>query len=138
MDIEIQIIKEVRKKEMIRLYRDAGWWQADWEQDTSFLEGIVKNSALFAAAFHDGAMVGMGRALSDRVSDAYIQDVAVLKGYRNQGIGKRIIQALVSNLKKSGVDWIGLISEPGTQDFYTRLGFEELKGHVAYKLTNPN
>ena len=56
----------------------------------------------------------MGRAISDLVSDAYIQDVTVLKEYRGKGIGKIIIQTLVEELKTKGVEWIGLVAATGT------------------------
>ncbi len=136
MTIDISFIKKGNRSDLIRLYREAGWWDDKWNKDTSFLDGIVARSALFAAAYDDNAMIGMGRALSDGVSDAYIQDVTVLGAYRGKGIGSRIIRALITRLKETGVNWIGLISEPGTDSFYTRLGFEKMKNHTPYKLTN--
>jgi len=41
---------------------------------------LVRSSFAFAIAVHreSGATVGMGRAISDGVSDAYIQDLIVL------------------------------------------------------------
>ena len=75
----------------------------------------------------------MGRALSDLASDAYIQDVAVLKKYRGRGIGKKIIQILIEKLKENNVEWIGLVAQPGTSSFYKELGFEPLKDHVPLK-----
>ena len=75
----------------------------------------------------------MGRALSDLASDAYIQDVVVLKPYRGKGIGKKIIQVLIKRLREKGVDWIGLIAEPGTAPFYEKLGFKPMAGHVPLK-----
>jgi ribosomal protein S18 acetylase RimI-like enzyme len=97
----------------------------------------VAGSALFAGAFENTKMIGMGRALSDQASDAYIQDVAVLKEFQGRGIGKKIIQTLIAGLNAWGVDWIGLIAEPGTTGFYEELGFELLEGHVPLKLKDP-
>lgn len=136
MDIQIRIIQKASKKDLVRLYTDAGWWKPEYDSDMDFLDEIVQHSALFAGAFYKGSLIGMGRALSDLVSDAYIQDVAVLKDFQGQGIGSRIIETLVKHLKQKNVDWIGLIGEPGTEKFYTRLGFQMLSGHVPYQLTN--
>ena len=37
-------------------------------------------------------------------------------------------------LKERGVDWIGLVGEPGTESFYRNLGFEEQKNFTLWKL----
>jgi spermidine synthase len=72
----------------------------------------------------------MGRALSDGVSDAYIQDVTVKKPYRGQGIGTQIIQKLVERLNADGLEWIGLIAEKNSHKFYRRLGFKKMPNSV--------
>ncbi|MBA3013241.1 MAG: GNAT family N-acetyltransferase [Proteobacteria bacterium] len=133
-EIEIRLIKTASLDALVALYKDAGWWEDTYGESPEFLHHIVGNSALFAGAFLNKKMIGMGRALSDLVSDAYIQDVAVLKEYRGRGIGKKIIQTLITGLKAHGVDWIGLIAEPGTTVFYEDLGFQQLEGHVPLKL----
>lgn len=132
--IEIKLIKTARLDEIISLYKDAGWWKNSYGESPEFLRGIVAGSALFAGAFENNKMIGMGRALSDQVSDAYIQDVAVLKEFQGRGVGKKIIQTLITGLNAWGVDWIGLIAQPGTTGFYENLGFQQLEGHVPLKL----
>ena len=134
MDIQIKCVETVDRGEMKALYEDAGWWDQPQGADTAYLDQVVTGSALFAAAFHGGKMIGMGRALSDSVSDAYIQDIVVLKTYHGQGIGRKIIETLISGLKEKGVDWIGLMAVPGTRHFYEELGFRELKGYIPFKL----
>lgn len=137
--MKIQLIKTVNKDDIIQLYKDAGWWEDGYEKDISFISKIVSDSFLFAGAFDDtDRMIGMGRVLSDGCSDAYIQDVTVLKSYRKQGIGGKIIKFLVIELQKSDIDWIGLVGEPGTKSFYEKLGFRELKNHVPMKWEKGN
>jgi len=132
-ELSILTIKEASKQDLILLYKDAGWWKSSYDGQSEFLDYIVKDSAVFAGAFLEKKLIGMGRALSDLASDAYIQDVAVLKKYRGKGIGKKIIKTLIEKLKENGVDWIGLIAQPGTTSFYKELGFEPLKDHVPLK-----
>jgi spermidine synthase len=72
-------------------------------------------------------MIGMGRCLSDGVSDAYIQDVVVLDEYRRRGIGREIVSTLARHCKERGLVWIGLVAEPGTGHFYEALGFRLLE-----------
>jgi spermidine synthase len=79
-------------------------------------------------------MIGMGRAISDGISDAYIQDVVVLKSWRKKGIGGEIIKEIVKRLKESEIDWIALIGEPGTEKFYSGLGFKKMQSYIPMKL----
>ncbi len=132
-NIQIKIIEEAREQDLIQLYQEAGWWDPSTENEKRILKAITKKSALFVGAFFEKKMIGMGRALSDQSSDAYIQDIVVLKPYRGRGIGRKIIQVLIDGLKKKGIDWIGLVAEPGTSSFYERIGFEPLNGHIPLK-----
>ncbi len=132
MGIDYRVIKQADLDELVALYKGAGWWEET--DDFSFLDKLVKNTFCFIGAFNNGKMVGMGRAISDGVSDAYIQDVTVLPEYRNKGIGGAIIKELVNYLKENKLSWIGLVGEPGTQSFYERLGFKVMKNYIPMLL----
>jgi len=133
--MRIVLTREIEELDFINLYKSAGWWMDSYSQDTSFIKKIVDNSFLFAVAFNDlGIAVGMGRVISDSVSDAYIQDVVVLPEYRQLGVGGGIVDLLLEKLEEYGIDWIGLIGEPDTESFYGALGFETLKNYIPMKL----
>ena len=132
--VSYRILQGADTQDLMALYKDAGWWDQACERNPEFLTRIVAHSALFVGAFAQTRMIGMGRALSDLISDAYIQDVVVLHNYRGRGIGRNIIQTLITGLKGHGVDWIGLIGEPGTGSFYQSLGFRPMPGHTPYRL----
>ena len=66
------------------------------------------------------AIVGMARALSDNVCNAYIVDVWTDSRYRNRGIGSRLVNELCE--KVSG-QHVYLYTE-NAQSFYQRLGFQ--------------
>jgi len=135
MAIEYRILKDVSPEEqtaMERLYRENGWiGPAD---SAEFIAAGMTNSAVAVAAYADGELVGMGRALSDNVSDAYIQDVAVSAAFRGRGIGGGIVRKLIEELRRRGVDWIALVGAPGTEHFYRNLGFRTEPGHTFWKL----
>lgn len=120
------------EKELAGLYREAGWISE--EDPTGFIVPAMAGSAVAIGAFCDGRLIGMGRAISDGVSDAFIQDVAVTKAFRRRGIGGEIVRQIAAVLKERGVDWIGLVGEPGTELFYRNLGFEEQKNFTLWKL----
>jgi len=132
--LEIRLVDAVPVDELVALYQDAGWWQDDYKITDDFLRLIPERSALFAGAFLKKKLIGMGRALSDLCSDAYIQDVVVLSDYQKCGVGSMIVRFLIDELKKKGVDWIGLIGEPGTGSFYENLGFRQMKDYIPFKL----
>lgn len=114
--------------QIIALYKDAGWWEQSFGQG-EFIPPMLKGSAVALGAFEGEELIGMGRAISDGVSDAYIQDVVVLKKYRGHGIGKKIVEEIVKRLEKRGIDWIGLISTPGSEGFYQTMDFEVMPKH---------
>jgi len=127
--IVIKIIKKVNKQDFILLNKEAGWWKKEYEKDLSFIEGMVKNAFCFVGVFHGKKMIGMGRSISDKVSDAYIQDVTVLKKYRGKGIGKKIIKTILQFLRSHKIGWVGLIAEPGSGSFYKDFGFKLMKNY---------
>ncbi len=135
--IRIEIVAAADRDAIERLYRQAGWWsESDSTQDgNAWIDALVRGSFLFAGAFAGREMVGMGRSLSDGVSDAYIQDVTVLPAFRGRGIGAALIRRLCRELRRRGIGWVGLVAEPGTRDFYRRLGFSEMEGHLPMRLT---
>ncbi len=115
---------------VLGLYRLQGWWEPPGDHDPELAGAIIRGSHCFFIASHEGRLVGMGRAISDRASDAYIQDLTVHPEFRGKGIGTRMVQELVGRLRSDGLGWIGLVAEAGTWDFYRRIGFADMPGSV--------
>jgi ribosomal protein S18 acetylase RimI-like enzyme len=132
-NIEIKYVKNWNINEVVNLYRAGGWWKESW--DPSGIPSLIKGSEAFIVAIDSktNETIGMGRLISDGVSDAYIQDVVVLPNYRNRGIGQKIVQNLVKYCKSNGISWIGLIAEPNQDNFYSPLGFKPLTSHIPMK-----
>jgi len=116
-------------RQITALYRSEGWWgkRAD---DPDQVAGIVAGSHLFMVAQTEGIIIGMGRAISDGKSDAYIQDVTVQAEFRGRGIGTGIIDRIIRHLRQDGIEWIGLIAERGSHGFYSRLGFKKMPNSI--------
>lgn len=127
-DVEIRFVDSWPEKDIVELYRAGGWWKDHY--DTGGIGPLIENTYAFAVAVdvESGRAMGMGRIISDGVSDAYIQDIVVLAGYRGRGIGKSILGKLVEECERKKFVWIGLIAEEGTEDFYAPLGFKRFKG----------
>lgn len=124
-DIEVRLVDVWDVETIADLYRAGGWWNEAW--DPAGLRDLIAGSFAFAVAIDSaaGRAVGMGRVISDGVSDGYVQDLVVLPGYRGRGIGTMILSTLLNYCKSAGVTWVGLIAEPGTEAFYTESGSGE-------------
>ena len=129
-DTAIQLVLSWDVVEIANLYRAGGWWKEEYDQRE--LPRLIRGSFLFAVAVDrkTGIAVGMGRVISDGVSDGYIQDLVVLPEYRKTGIGTQIVSTLVKKCVERGISWIGLIAEPDTEKFYLPFGFHPMEGHV--------
>ena len=128
--ISVRIVRRVNGRELIHLYKEAGWWKPEYPESAAYANSLVRNSFCFAGAFHKKRLVGMGRSFSVGAGDAYIHDVTVFNEFRGKGLGGRIVLAIVDYLRRRGVDWIGLIAGPGLERFYRELGFRAMKGYV--------
>ncbi len=116
--------------QIIGLYRQAGWWN-DARETPQLLERLIRGSHCFLTAVSpQGIVVGMGRAISDRTSDAYIQDVTVREDFRGVGIGSAIITRIVERLAAEGIAWVALIAERNSHAFYEKLGFSPMPDSV--------
>lgn len=128
--IVVRVVDAWDQEEILQLYRAGGWWKDEY--DPSTLPELIRKSFAFVVALDEKTdrAVGMGRVISDGISDGYIQDLVVLPEYRNKGVGKEIVAALVRKCTESGISWIALIAEPDTEAFYRTLGFHPMQGHV--------
>ena len=111
---------------LIYLYQEAKWWSAEID-DRDLIKAIITGSHCFCVATAKHKIIGMGRAISDGASDAYIQDVVVSKAFRHKGIATQIITRLIEKLEADGISWIGLIAENNSAGFYHRFGFTSME-----------
>ncbi len=129
-NITIRLVQSWDEVEIADLYRAGGWWKEEY--CLKDLPRLIRGSFLFAVAVDSktGRAIGMGRVISDGVSDGYIQDLVIFPEYRKTGIGTQIVSTLVKKCLEQGVLWIGLIAEPATEKFYLPFGFHPMEGHT--------
>ncbi len=130
----VDLVQSWEVEQIVELYRAGGWWKEG--MDKKRINDLIKGSFLFAVAIDitTGKAVGMGRVISDGVADAYIQDFVVLENWRKLGVGKLILETLLGECRSRKIAWIGLIAEPGKEDFYRALGFRPMPFHVPMLL----
>ncbi len=133
-EVEVRLVRDYPPAPIIRLYGVGGWWREHY--DPAHVPRMIQGSYAVAVALDSstGETVGMGRAISDGASDAYLQDVIVDPGYRGRGIGRRLVETLLGRCAADGILWIGVVAEPGSEMFWRRAGFVLLPGYVAMRL----
>ena len=111
--------------ELSELYRIAplGNKSGEWLQ-TAYTNSLFKFLARDA-----GKIVAAGRAVADGVDCSYLCDIVVHPAYQGKGLGRELMQRLVSASK--GHRKIILYAVPGREPFYEKFGFRRMKTAMA-------
>lgn len=76
-----------------------------------------------AGLIQDGRQVAFARAISDRVTSAYVKDFIVLAGFRRKGLGRRMMEGLLAH-PDLGDEPSWYLGTKDAQPFYQSLGFK--------------
>lgn len=95
-----------------------------WAQgrERAQLKRMLRGSQAVVTAWRDRQLVGIGRATSDGVYRAVLWDVVVSSEHQGQGIGRRIVQTLLTSPALDGVERVYLMTT-NSSGFYRQLGF---------------
>jgi ribosomal protein S18 acetylase RimI-like enzyme len=99
------------------------------EKPPADLKVVFTNSMFTCFVYADDRLVGVGRALADGLDCAYIADVAVHPDHQGVGLGRAVINRLVS--LADGPKKVILYANPGKEGFYARLGFLRMRTAMA-------
>jgi ribosomal protein S18 acetylase RimI-like enzyme len=70
-------------------------------------------------------LVGFARVLTDWRYRAYIYDVIVAPEWRDRGLGRRLVDALMAHPRLAAVETMELSCQPEMIPFYGRWGFRD-------------
>ena len=88
---------------------------------------MLIGSCVVVSAWQAGRLVGLGRATSDGVYRAVLWDVVVASEQQGQGLGSRIVQALLSYPAVAEAERVYLMTT-NSSGFYEKLGFTARHG----------
>jgi len=111
------------KVEYYELFESTGW-NAEYKLSPGLLNETLMNSWFFVCIYNDGKLIGFGRVISDGVLHALIVDLIVSPDFQNCGIGKLILNELVSKCKSAAIHDIQLFCAKGKEAFYLKHGFK--------------
>jgi N-acetylglutamate synthase-like GNAT family acetyltransferase len=108
--------------QVIRLFRAAAFWaQGRTEAD---MATAIAHSFPVVTAWDGEVLMGFARATSDGVFRATIWDVVIDPAYQGGGLGRKMVETLLSHPHMSRVERVYLMTTR-QQGFYQRIGFEE-------------
>lgn len=122
MEIQYKEYAEITVEQAIELYKASTLGDRRPIDRPDIFEGMLRNANLTISAWHQGALVGISRTLTDFTYVAYLADLAVDARYQKQGIGKRLIEETRVRLGKECM--VVLLAAPQANGYYPKIGFE--------------
>ncbi|HEY9637480.1 MAG TPA: GNAT family N-acetyltransferase [Coleofasciculaceae cyanobacterium] len=103
------------------LFRLGAFWAKD--RTIEDLEVAIANSEPVITIWDGERLIGFARATSDGVYRATIWDVVIHPDYRGAGLGRKLVETVLSHPRMSRVERVYLMTTH-QQSFYERIGFE--------------
>ena len=134
--IEISTDKSQFDLELIYQYlSQESYWAKNIPKEV-FLRSI-EHSLCFGALIGN-SQLGFARVVTDYATYGYLADVFILSEYRQQGISKKLVEAVISHPQLTGLRRITLATADA-HGLYQQFGFKALaKPEVFMELHRPN
>ena len=110
-------------EEYHKLCEAVGWEHVDVEAT----ETGLRNALFSVCVIYGDKVIGCGRVVGDGGIYFYVQDVIVLPEFQGKGLGRRIMDAVMSYLDSHADPnaFFGLMAAKGVSRFYEKYGFTE-------------
>ena len=122
--MEIKEYKEYQEDEIQTLYAAVGW--TAYTEDLPALERGFQKSLLVLAAYEDGELIGLIRAVGDGATVVFVQDLLVAPQKQRQGVGTALLKAVLDRYSNVRQLLLTTDNTPKTIAFYKSLGFSDL------------
>jgi ribosomal protein S18 acetylase RimI-like enzyme len=126
-DVVPHRIRPVPPAGVLALYRTQGWWP----ERTAEQVATVLGTGSAVGAWDGEVLVGFGRAVTDGVLRAYLEDIVVAPGYWRTGLGRRLVDALLAEL--GPVPVVSLFCAADLTPFYESAGFRTTRQVVLHR-----
>lgn len=110
-------------EEFFQLFETTGWNKKYELTEDEYFKAL-QNSWHCISVYENDKLIGFGRTICDGVVHALILDVIVHPNKQAKGIGKEIMNILVSKCKEHKIRDIQLFSAKDKYGFYEKLGFQ--------------
>lgn len=103
------------------LFKLGAFWAK--ERSSEDLSIAIENSEPVISVWDAQKLIGFARANSDGIYRATIWDVVIHPDYRGAGLGRKLVETVISHPRMNRVERIYLMTTH-QQRFYERIGFE--------------
>lgn len=103
------------------LFKAGAFWAK--ERTIEDLSIAVANSEPVVSVWDQERLIGFARATSDGIYRATIWDVVIHPDYRGAGLGRKLVETVLSHPQMNRVERVYLMTTH-QQRFYERIGFE--------------
>jgi ribosomal protein S18 acetylase RimI-like enzyme len=110
---------------------------AFWAQGRSIkdLRRMLRGSVAVASLWQGKRLVGFARATSDGIYRAVLWDVVIPEDLQGKGLGRLLVEALMSSAQLRKVERVYLMTTNGA-GFYKQLGFQQVEGQGLMRRDN--
>ncbi len=122
--------------DVLNLYNNVGW--TNYTKNIKKLIRALNSSFYILSAWDKNDLVGLIRVVGDGEAIIYIQDILVLREYQQQGIGSKLLKAVLDKFKNVRQKVLLTDDTEPTRLFYEANGFEPVKrlNLVSYVIIN--
>lgn len=121
MNIEFKTDKQIQMSDLITLYSSVGW--NAYTTDPYTLNQAIINSTDVITSWQNNKLIGLIRAVGDKQTILYIQDILVDPNFQNQGIGTKLVHQILDKYKNVRQKLLLTENTPQTTSFYKKQGF---------------
>ncbi len=107
--------------QLIDLLSKTAFWAKD--RNPEDLQIALANSSPVVTVWNCEELIGFARATSDGIYRAAIWDVVIAPDYQGMGLGRKLVETVLSHPKVNKVERVYL-NTTHQQSFYERIGFE--------------
>lgn len=121
--------------DVVHRFLAKAYWSEGIPRET--LERAIQNSLCFGV-YVEGRQVGFARVITDRATYAYLCDVFIVEDYRGRGLGKRLLETIMSHPDLQGLRRWSLLTRDA-HGLYRRFGFVPPEMPERYmEITHPD
>jgi len=109
-------------EEYFLLFESTGW-NEEYRLTKDELFKTLIGSYYCVSAYQLDKLIGFGRIMSDGILHAMIYEMIVYPDYQGRGIGREILDRLLTKCFDNNIRDIQLFCAKGKREFYEKMGF---------------
>lgn len=119
--ITYQLNQKISVAQFIELLNKTSLGERRPLDNLATVQAMLDHADVLVTAWHESALVGVARSVTDFAYCCYLSDLAVDEAYQKQGIGQQLI--LETQKALSPACKIILLAAPQAVNYYPKIGF---------------